>query len=54
LGIRTGTVIEFELIDGKIVGTKKEPQDSIRKWRGLGHLPEGYSDVDMYLEEVRG
>ncbi len=54
LGLRAGTVIEFELVDGKIVGTKKEPRDSIGKWRGQGRLPEGFSDVDSYLEELRG
>ena len=54
LGIRTGTVIEFELVDGKIVGTKKEHQDSIGKWRGQGRLPEGFPDVDSYIKEVRG
>lgn len=54
LGIRPGTIIEFELIQGKIIGTKKEPQDALRTWRGKGHLPGGISDVDAYLDEVRG
>ena len=54
LGIRPGTVIEFDLVDGKIVGTKREPQDPFRTWRGKGHLPEGFSDVDAYLDEVHG
>jgi antitoxin PrlF len=53
LGIRPGTVIDFDLIDGKIVGTKKEPQDSLRTWRGKGRLPEGFLSVDAYLNEVR-
>lgn len=54
LGIRPGTVIEFDLINGKIVGTKKEPQDALHAWRGKGRLPEGFSNVDDYLDEVRG
>jgi AbrB family looped-hinge helix DNA binding protein len=54
LGIRPGTIIEFELVQGKIIGTKKEPEDALRTWRGKGRLPEGISDVDTYLNEVRG
>ena len=54
LGIHPGTIIEFELVHGKIIGTKKEPQDSLRTWRGKGHLPEGFPDLDAYLDEVRG
>lgn len=54
LGIRPGTIIEFELVQGKIVGTKKEPEDALRTWRGKGRLPEGIHDVDAYLNEVRG
>ena len=54
LGIRAGTVIEFDLVNGKIVGTKKESQDPLRVWRGKGRLPEGYTSVDSYLDEVRG
>lgn len=54
LGIRPGTIIEFELVRDKIIGTKREPEDALRKWRGMGHLPEGISSVDAYLDEVRG
>jgi AbrB family looped-hinge helix DNA binding protein len=54
LGIRTGTIIDFELVQGKIVGTKKEPEDPLRKWRGKGHLPQGIPSVDAYLEDLRG
>jgi antitoxin PrlF len=54
LGIRPGTIIEFELTNGKIIGTKKEPKDPLRRWRGKGRLPEGFVDVDTYLNEVRG
>ena len=54
LGIRPGTIIEFEIVLGKIIGTKKEPEDALRKWRGVGRLPGGFSSVDAYLDEVRG
>ena len=54
LGIRPGTVIEFELVGDKIVGVKKESSDPVRKWRGKGRLPDGFSTVDEYLNEVRG
>jgi AbrB family looped-hinge helix DNA binding protein len=54
LGIRPGTVIEFELIGEKIIGVKKEPEDPLRTWRGKGKLPDGFSTVDEYLDETRG
>ncbi len=54
LGIRPGTIIEFEIVGGKIMGTKKEPEDALRTWRGVGRLPKGISDVEAYLDEVRG
>ncbi len=54
LGIRAGTIIEFELFNGKIIGTKKESMDVLKAWRGRGKLPKGFSNVDSYLNEVRG
>jgi AbrB family looped-hinge helix DNA binding protein len=54
LGIRPGTIIELVLENDKIIGTKKEPQDALRTWRGKGRLPGGIPDVDAYLDEVRG
>ncbi|HCX95538.1 MAG TPA: AbrB family transcriptional regulator [Spirochaetaceae bacterium] len=54
LGIRPGTIIEFVLENDKIIGTKKEPRDALRTWRGKGRLPDGIPDVDAYLDEVRG
>ncbi len=53
LGIRPGTIIEFEIIDDKIVGIKKDPGDSLHSWRGKGRLPEGFSTVDKYINKVR-
>jgi antitoxin PrlF len=54
LGIRPGTIIEFDVSNGRIIGTKKEFQDPVCNWRGKGRLPEGFTDVDSYLNEVRG
>jgi AbrB family looped-hinge helix DNA binding protein len=53
LGIRAGTVLELSVVDGKIVGWKREGQDSVHKWNGRGKLPRGVSSVDDYLRAVR-
>jgi AbrB family looped-hinge helix DNA binding protein len=52
LGIRPGTVLEFEAVSGKFVGEKKCPTDVFRKWRGRGSIP-GRLSVDTYLKRVR-
>lgn len=51
LGLREGTVLEFEAIDGKLVASKRTPEDMIQKWRGKGSLPLA---VDDYLQQARG
>jgi antitoxin PrlF len=53
LGLRAGTVLDFQAIEGKLVGVKKDPQDPFSRWFGKGRLPGGL-DVDAYLEMVRG
>jgi AbrB family looped-hinge helix DNA binding protein len=53
LGLRPGSVLEFQAVEGKLVGVKAEPTDRLRKWLGKGHLPGGL-DVDAYLERIRG
>ena len=53
LGLRTGTVLDFEARDGVLVARKVQPEDVFRKWRGRGQLPTG-PGVDEYLDEVRG
>jgi len=53
LGIRTGTVIDFVIENGAIVGRKSEKEDPIRKWRGKGRLPEGFVSVDDYIAGIR-
>ena len=52
LGLRAGSVLDFEARDGALVAVKRQPEDVIRKWRGRVRLPGGL-DVDEYLERVR-
>ena len=53
LGLRPGTVLDFDAIEGKLIGVKKEQDDRIGKWLGKRPLPGGLS-VDDYLRRVRG
>jgi antitoxin PrlF len=53
LGIRPGTVLDFEHDHGRLVARKRSEGDVIRKWRGRGALPGGMS-VDAYLKRSRG
>ena len=53
LGIRRGTVLEVDAVDGALVARKREPEDVLVKWRGRGRLPVG-ADVDEYLMAIRG
>ncbi len=53
LGLRPGTVLDFQAVGGKLVGVKRVSEDVFRKWRGKGRLPGG-PGVDAYLAGVRG
>ncbi|MGA2641943.1 MAG: AbrB/MazE/SpoVT family DNA-binding domain-containing protein [Spirochaetia bacterium] len=53
LGLRPGTVLDFNAVEGKLVGVKKEQDDRIGRWLGKGTLPGGLA-VDDYLRRVRG
>ena len=53
LGLRPGTIMDFDAIEGKLIGVKKERDDRIGKWLGKGPLPGGRT-VDDYLRRVRG
>ena len=53
LGLRPGTVLDFEAVEGKLVAVKRGPQDPFSEWLGKGRLPGGM-DVDAYLKTVRG
>lgn len=52
LGLKTGTVLDFEAVDGVLVARKVQMEDPIRKWRGSAKLPGGVS-VDEYIEKAR-
>jgi len=52
LGLVTGSVLDFDVADGKLVARKAIPEDSLSKWRGRGQLP-GRMRVDEYLKKAR-
>ncbi len=52
LGLKTGTVLDFEAIDGTLVARKMQQEDVFSKWRGKGRLPGGQG-VDDYLKRTR-
>jgi AbrB family looped-hinge helix DNA binding protein len=52
LGLHTGSVLDFEARDGRLIAVKQQPEDVFRKWRGRGRLPGGLG-VDQYLETIR-
>ena len=52
LGLLPGAVLEFQALNGKLVGSKKVAHDVFAKWRGKGNLPKGLS-VDLYLKRSR-
>ena len=52
LGLKTGTVLQFETRDGKLIAVKQPSRDPLVKWRGKGRLP-GALSVDQYLERIR-
>lgn len=52
LGIRPGTRLSFDAVQGKLVGTKTAAPDAFAKWRGRGTLPGGLT-VDAYLARTR-
>jgi AbrB family looped-hinge helix DNA binding protein len=52
LGLEPGTVVDFKVVNGKLVGSKKVGQDVFAKWRGRGKLP-GKMSVDQYLRRTR-
>ena len=53
LGLKTGTVLDFEAVDGVLIARKMPSQDAFSKWRGRCKLPKG-RNVDDYLRLVRG
>jgi AbrB family looped-hinge helix DNA binding protein len=53
LGLAPGTAIEFDAVDGALVGRKVLPEDPIARWRGRGQLPGACATVDDYLSAAR-
>ena len=53
LGLRPGTVVEIAIVDGKIVGWKKEDKDVFLSWRGRGQYPFEAGSVNEYIRAVR-
>ena len=52
LGLKAGTVLQFEARDGKLIAVKQPSRDLLAKWRGKGKLP-GLLSVGQYLEMIR-
>jgi antitoxin PrlF len=53
LGLRPGTVLDFNAVEGRLIGVKKEQDDRIGRWLGKGLVPGGLA-VDDYLRRIRG
>jgi antitoxin PrlF len=51
LGIRRGTVIEFEADRGRLIGRKADTRDAIDELFGSLTMPE---PVDEYIDRARG
>jgi len=51
LGLRPGTVIEFEADRGRLIGRKAESRDVIDELYGSLKMDE---PVDEYIERIRG
>jgi AbrB family looped-hinge helix DNA binding protein len=51
LGLHPGTVLDFEEVDGRLMGRKLVRADHLDDLVGVIELPGG---VDVYLDEVRG
>ena len=51
LGLRPGTVLDFEEAGGRLVGRKLVPADHLGELLGILDLPAG---VDMFVRETRG
>jgi AbrB family looped-hinge helix DNA binding protein len=51
LGLRPGTVIEFEESAGRLIGTRLVRADHLDDLVGILELP---GSVDAYLDETRG
>lgn len=51
LGLRPGTILDFEEAGGRLVGRKLVPADHLEELVGILDLPDG---VDAFVEDARG
>ena len=51
LGLRPGSVLDFEEADGRLVGRKLMPADHLEELVGILRLPGG---TDAFIREMRG
>lgn len=52
LGLKPGTIIDFEAVEGRLVGVKRErEEDPVDRVTGI---VKRRGDVDTYLVETRG
>jgi AbrB family looped-hinge helix DNA binding protein len=52
LGLRPGTVLDFEEADGRLVGRKLVPADHLDELVGI--LPPIPGGTDAFIREIRG
>ena len=52
LGLRPGTVLDFEETDGRLVGRKLVPADHLEELVGI--LPRPQGGTDAMISELRG
>lgn len=52
LGLRPGTVVDFEETAGRLVGRKLVPADQLDDVYGILELPPGGTDI--FIREIRG
>ena len=53
LGIRPGTEVEFEPLDGQAILRRRPADEALQRWRG--HLKKGAdTGTDALLEDLRG
>ena len=51
LGLRPGTVLDFDEAEGRLVGRKLVPADHLEEFIGILDLPGG---TDAFIREIRG
>ena len=52
LGLRPGTILDFDETDGRLVGRKLVPVDALDELYGILPLPPG--GTDAFIREIRG